>query len=238
MTRFPLLLLSALVAGCGATPSPAATAPAPQAPLPDDVTWVRGSAEYRAIALQVYRTATAVVLADAVGRRPGTWAVILDADETVLDNSEHERRIATAGVRFSDSSWVPWVRERRAPAVPGAVAFIGAVQGAGGVIAIVTNRADSLCGDTRTNLEAVGVRATVVLCKPAGPSDKNPRFAAIADGSAAASPGPLQVVAWVGDNIQDFPGRSQSDRDDDAALAPFGVRWFILPNPMYGSWQR
>jgi acid phosphatase len=228
--------LLVLAAACGGPPP--VTAPVPTAPLPDDVRWVRTSAEYRAIALQVYRNAGDAVLAAAADRLPGTWAVILDADETVLDNSEHERRIVLAGVSFSDSTWAPWVRERAAPAIPGAVEFIATVQRAGGVVAIVTNRADSLCADTRTNLEAAGVHADMVLCKPPGGSDKNPRFEAVAHGTAQGSPRPLTVLAWVGDNIHDFPGRSQADRDHPAALAPFGERWFVLPNPMYGSWQR
>jgi predicted secreted acid phosphatase len=46
------------------------------------------------------------------------------------------------------------------------------------------------------------------------------------------------VVAWVGDNILDFPGMTQAARGDPRALAEFGKRYFILPNPMYGSWQQ
>jgi 5'-nucleotidase (lipoprotein e(P4) family) len=233
MTR-PLLLLLACAA-CGA-PRPAVT-PSPQASQPKHVKWVRSAAEYPAIALQVYRTATTQVLAQARDQARGRWAVILDADETVLDNSEHERRVSARGLGFHDTTWVPWVREGAAPAIPGAVAFIRAVQSAGGRVAIVTNRADSLCAVTRTNLEQVGVRADLVLCKT-GPSDKNPRFEMVARGTAPGSDGPLAVLAWVGDNILDFPGMSQQARQDQAQLQPFGTRWFILPNPMYGSWER
>ena len=43
----------------------------------------------------------------------------------------------------------------------------------------------------------------------------------------------------VGDNVQDFPGLSQAIRKEgDEAFAPFGARFFVLPNPMYGSWDR
>jgi predicted secreted acid phosphatase len=82
------------------------------------------------------------------------------------------------------------------------------------------------------------VRADLVLCKSPGGSDKNPRFAMVERGTAPGAPGPLIVVAWVGDNIQDFPGMTQESRHNVAALEPFGSRWFILPNPMYGSWER
>ena len=236
MPRHASLLLLSLLAACS-TNRPAVT-PAPLATQPKHVKWVRASAEYPAVTLQVYQVATQQVLAQGRTLPAGRWAVILDADETVLDNSEHERRVSLAGTSFSDATWVPWVRERAAPAIPGAVEFIRAVQGAGGRIAIVTNRADTLCTDTRTNLEQVGIHADMVLCKPTGGSDKNPRFQQVERGTAQGSNGPLTVVAWVGDNILDFPGMSQDARNTPAALAPFGTRWFILPNPMYGSWER
>jgi predicted secreted acid phosphatase len=79
-----------------------------------------------------------------------------------------------------------------------------------------------------------------MLCKPdAGPSDKNARFESVARGTTPAGLPPLEVVAFVGDNIQDFPGQSQALRQEaDEAFAPFGTRFFVLPNPMYGSWER
>jgi predicted secreted acid phosphatase len=105
-------------------------------------------------------------------------------------------------------------------------------------VAIVTNRADSLCTPTRANLQAAGIEADVVLCQTPGQSDKNPRFERIQNGTAVAGVPALKVVAWFGDNILDFPGLSQAARNDPRALAEFGRRWFILPNPMYGSWQQ
>ena len=77
-----------------------------------------------------------------------------------------------------------------------------------------------------------------MLCRPdAGPSDKNPRFEAVARGTAGLPP--LDVVAFVGDNVQDFPELDQAIRArSDEAFAEFGGRFFMLPNPMYGSWER
>jgi predicted secreted acid phosphatase len=79
-----------------------------------------------------------------------------------------------------------------------------------------------------------------MLCKPdTGPSDKNPRFEAVARGTTPAGLPPLEVVAFVGDNINDFPGQSQAIRGQgDQAFTDFGERFFMLPNPMYGSWER
>jgi acid phosphatase len=178
------LVLLALLSACSSNRP--VTTPVPASAQPKHVKWVRSSAEYPAITTQVYRIATEQVLTQARALPSGGWAVILDADETVLDNSEHERRVSLAGTSFSDATWVPWVRERAATAIPGAVEFIRAVQAAGGRIAIVTNRADSLCADTRANLEQVGVRAEMVLCKPVGGSDKNPRFQAVESGTTLA----------------------------------------------------
>jgi len=61
----------------------------------------------------------------------------------------------------------------------------------------------------------------------------------VARGATPVGLPPLDIVAVVGDNIQDFPGQSQAIRKQgDEAFAPFGARFFVLPNPMYGSWER
>ena len=234
----PVLLVA--LGACAGQPAPE-TVPAPAqsatSQLPNDVRWVRTSAEWRALALQTYRLAGARAEELAKGRERGSWAVVLDADETVLDNSEYQRRLAVARARYADSTWALWVRERAAVAVPGAAEFTQRVRALGGRVAIVTNRADSLCVDTEANLRAVGAHADILLCKPRGGSDKNPRFRAVEQGSARPGDVPVAVLLFVGDNIQDFPGLSQRARDDAAALAPFGDRFFLLPNPMYGSWE-
>jgi predicted secreted acid phosphatase len=79
-----------------------------------------------------------------------------------------------------------------------------------------------------------------VLCKT-DPSNsyKDVRFEAVAAGRAPSPLPPLRVVMWVGDNIQDFPRLRQDIRTaSDSAFAEFGDRFIVLPNPMYGSWER
>lgn len=168
----------------------------------------------------------------------GTWAVILDADETILDNSEYERRLFVADTEYSDRTWAIWVNERAAPAIPGSVEFTRRVHELGGRVAIVTNRAQMFCDATRANIRSIGIDADVVLCQPPGESDKNPRFERIEQGNAASGVPALTVVAWVGDNIMDFPHLTQAVRAEPGGVADFGKRYFILPNPMYGSWQQ
>jgi 5'-nucleotidase (lipoprotein e(P4) family) len=229
-----------IVTGC-APHAPATTAPQPMASTTasarKDIHWVRSSAEYRGIALEVYRDAGEHLAALTRGMAAGSWAVILDADETVLDNSLHERRLADAGKSYNEVEWAVWVRERAATAVPGAVDFTRLVHELGGRIAIVTNRADSLCGPTRENLKKIGVTADIVLCQT-GPGDKNPRFQRVANGTAVVGIPALKVVEWIGDNIQDFPNLTQAIRTVADGYANFGVRYFLLPNPMYGSWEK
>jgi predicted secreted acid phosphatase len=113
------------------------------------------------------------------------------------------------------------------------------VRGLGGHIAIVTNRRVSECPDTEAVLQAQGLVYDVVLCRPDdGPSDKNSRFKAVARGTTPADLPPLEVVAYLGDNIRDFPGQSQTLRSQgEDAFEDFGARFFVLPNPMYGSWE-
>ena len=236
------LLLAA--AACGpaarapaAGPSPAAQAAAP-APLPNDVRWFRQSAEYRALARQAYRVAAERLPELTRGLPAGSWAVILDADETMLDNSEYERRLAVAHANYSDASWAAWVDERAAPPVPGGPAFTRRVHALGGRVVIVTNRAEALCGATRDNFARDSIETDLVLCQQGKESDKNPRFQRVEHGTAAPGTPALTVVEWLGDNILDFPNLSQAARHDPAALADFGRRYFILPNPMYGSWQQ
>ena len=161
-----LLLLTACASGTGQAPapSPEATAVAPVR-LPNDVHWVRSSAEYRAIFLQTYLVAGERLRELVAGREAGSWAVVLDADETVLDNSLFQKRLVESGAAYSEEIWNDWVREEAATALPGAVEFIRLARSLGGRVVIVTNRELVVCEETRRNLVAVGVEADAVLCR-------------------------------------------------------------------------
>lgn len=228
-----------LIATAACAPAHPPAAPAPEQDfrvLGREVHWVRTSAEYRALSEQVYTSAAERLEALAAGREPGTWAVIMDADETILDNSEFQRRLIEAGEEFEESAWDAWVLEEAAEAVPGSVEFTHLVHRLGGRVAVVTNRHEGICPPTRRNLEALGARADVVLCET-DTSQKEPRFRMVREGTTPASLPPLDVVLWIGDNIRDFP-----DLDQDLRAAPrealeaFGRTYFLLPNPQYGSW--
>lgn len=243
MRTAPILILA--LAGCMPTTT-AGPAPGPAPAVGDqetvdqrarEVQWFRSAAEYRAIALQVYRAASDRLRELEAPLTDGTWAVIMDLDETVLDNSEFEKRIAERGEAFTEEAWDVWVLEESASAIPGSAGFIALVHRLGGRVALVTNRHAGICPATESNLEKLGIDADVVLCET-DTSEKEARFRMVAEGTASPALGPLDVLLWVGDNIGDFPDLGQDLRDAPAAAyALFGDRYFVLPNPMYGSWM-
>ncbi|MCE5246814.1 5'-nucleotidase, lipoprotein e(P4) family [bacterium] len=260
VARFAALAAALLCAGCLASTTrpaavpPAASAPAAAsaptavpsaavpaakaAPISSGMRWFGYAAERRAIYLETYRTAAAAVERAAAGRAAGSWGVVLDIDETILDNSpwerEHERTGAPVEPSFGD-----WCRRAEARPLPGAKEFLARVRALGGRIDLVSNRDDEVCEATRRNLDAVGLPYDQILCR-VGTSDKNPRFAAVREGRAPSTLPAHEVVAYVGDNIQDFPGLEQAAAAaaGEDAYAPFGTAWFALPNPMYGSWEK
>ena len=244
----PVLLLCAL-GGCRSAaplpspgppqPPPAPAASRPATTDPDSIRWVRDAAEYRAAVVQAYRMATIHVETESRSRTAGSWAVVLDADETIISNLTYQEERARQGLVYTSESWNAWVKRRAATPLPGAAAFLARVRTLGGRIAVVTNRLQSECDDTAAVFARYQLAYDAMLCRPnGGPSDKNPRFEAVAAGQTRAGTSPLDVVAFVGDNIQDFPGLGQSVKDQgEAGLAAFGARFFVLPNPMYGSWQ-
>jgi acid phosphatase len=232
------LALLALV-GCREAQAPSGPVePASARPPSGAVHWLRSSAEYRALALQTWRAAAARLPALVGQREPGAWAVSVDADETILDNSPYQLQLAAAGRGHDPALWLEWCRRREAGAVPGAAEFLAEVRRLGGRIAVVTNRSQAVQADTEANLGALGLPFDVVLSRPEGSAgDKQPRWDALAAGSAASDLPPLEILLWAGDNVGDFPGLTQAARGENAALDPFGERFFVLPNPMYGSWE-
>ena len=248
-TFLPLLLLAA---GCATAPAPApagapatppgaaaTTTPGAVAPeeLTDDVRWVLSSAEYRAAVWQAFDLATERVEELAAGRQPGTWAVSVDADETLIGNVQYEVERHGHPVEFDPTAWTEWVQRRQAIALPGARQFAARVRELGGKVVVVTNRKDFEAADTEANLKALGLPYDLLLPRTAE-GDKEGRWEAVAAGTAAPGVPPLEIVLWVGDNIQDFPHLDQKlAQAPETALAPFGDRFILVPNPMYGSWK-
>lgn len=242
MKRLSWVGLVLVATGCAsATRAPVMATdapPPPHATLPAAIHWARNSAEHDMLFRQIYALAADRLRGMIPGRAAGSWAVILDADETVLDNSTYQKERAALGEGYTSESWNAWVRRVEATPLPGAADFIANVRALGGRVAIVTNRTEAVCPATRENLVRVGIVVDVVLCRPPESSDKNPRFRAVQQGTTGADLPPVDVLMWLGDNIQDFPGLDQNLRVMAGPSVPaFGDSYFLLPNPMYGSWE-
>jgi len=197
---------------------------------------MRNSAEYQAVMLQTYALASDRLRTLVADQDEGTWAVAVDADGTIRDNSPYARDLLLNGQELTDGNWDSWVARRAAPPLPGAVEFLELVHQLGGHIAIVTNRRSEHCADTRANFRVFDIPFDVMLCRE-DDRRKEPRWEMVEKGTASNDLPPLEIVLWLGDNIEDFPGLDQSIRQEDAAaFSKFGYRFFAVPNPTYGSW--
>jgi acid phosphatase len=235
---------------------PASSAPAAAEPRPDDrlhaLLWFQTSAEYRILAKNVYAQAKAALdraLADpawtaveAEGNFAGLPpAVIVDVDETVLDNSPYEAESVRLARQYEPVSWKAWIDKAAARAIPGAVDFARYAVSRGVTIFYVSNRVAQLEDPTRANLVAVGFPVTegidTVLLpgeKPDWVSDKTSRRAHVA--------ATHRVLLLIGDDLNDFTTGARTLPEERIAVAErhaarWGVSWFLLPNPDYGSWE-
>lgn len=244
--KAPAIVLSLfLVLGCSSNESPD-TQPDPETALPQveasdelprSVHWMRNSAEYRAVLRQTYSVAGHELRQAVETKQPGTWAVALDADETVISNSLYEKELRNSGRENNSENWHAWVIRQEAPPLPGAIEFLHLIRDLGGYIAIVTNRSAVDCPDTELNFQAFEIPYDVMLCKT-DDGEKEPRWEMVEKGTASESMPPVEIVMWLGDNIKDFPNHDQTLRFGEQSLyVDYGTRYFIMPNPMYGSWQ-
>jgi len=240
VTRLAAAMVPLLLVGCASTaPSPDTASPVGEQPvLSEAANWSRSSAEHEAVFQQIYRLA-AIRLEELTGDlEPGTWAVSLDGDETVIDNSLYQKEISLVGEKYTKETWDAWVRRLEAPALSGALEFLGLIHDRGGKIVIVTNRDEPYCELTREDFRRHGIPFDLMLCRIDGKSEKGPRWEAVRTGKASPELPPLEIVMWLGDNINDFPGLDQQLRHAPPEdFKAFGDRYFIFPNPMYGSWE-
>ena len=202
--------------------------------------WMRTSAEYRALAYQGYNVAmNAVKMAvtdPSHQRKP--LAIVLDADETVVDNTKlMGESIVNGNGRFDAPWWRQAVHQGKSQAMPGAVEFLNEVHKQGVEIFYVSNRYAPVNLDvTIQNFKELGFPSIdkdhVLLFEK--DSDKQPRFDMIAK--------KYYVVVYMGDNAGDFPigtkGKTPAERNSiiDAHKEDFGTTFVVFPNPAYGSW--
>src|SRR6185503_18929011 len=145
--------------------------------------WYRRSAERRALAAQAYSIAVDKLQAKVTAGITGAWGVVLDIDETTLNNSTYQQERMDLGLGYSPASWTDWVNRKAATPLDGVVDFTNRVKTLGGKVVFVSNRMQATeCGPTATNLDSAGIPHDAMLCKT-DTSDKNPRFAAVTNGT-------------------------------------------------------
>lgn len=200
--------------------------------------WLHTSAEYQAIVRQTYTLASELIRDLAEGHEPGTWAVALDADYTVISNSLYEWESEINNLESTPERWEAWIKRQESPPLPGVIEFLEEVHELGGHIAIVTNRYLAECPDTEANFRKYAIPYDIMLCR-GEEREKEPRWEAIQDGTALPELPPLEIVMWIGDNIRDFPQLDQGLRfENDENFSLFGTQYLLLPNPVFGSWMK
>lgn len=227
----------------------------------DATLWMQSTAEYPALVEQTYRLAAQQLpgmlgapprqgaienTEDAVGKMP---AIILDIDETVLDNGPWQALSIIQGAHtMGKDSWDQWIMAHKARALPGALDYVRYARKLGVEVFYVTNRRCTAPGNcpqqvaTITNLRNLGfpdVDDGHVLMNREHrdwTSEKTGRRVSIAE--------KFRIVQIIGDDLADFiPGIKSAGLDQRVLLAAqnrfrFGQSWFLLPNPVYGSWKQ
>lgn len=201
--------------------------------------WYQQSAEMHACYYQAYHMAQLALdnnLLNYKGdKRP---AVVLDIDETVLDNSPFEAGMLAANLPYSDSLWKVWTDRAEAAPLPGAVEFISYAKQKGADVFFISNRKDNERARTLQNLAAAGMptdSAFLLTIAPGESSCKDLRRQKVSETH--------EILLFVGDALGDYT--SLFDRRDaslalslaDSLQADFGTRFIMLPNPMYGEWE-
>lgn len=228
-----------LLAGLVATPALADNPPLAEL-------WFQTSAEYRAMSYQTYRTAELqfdrwaqllVKRGDGKAYLPGSdkpVAIVLDLDETVIDNSGFQAYCVQNGMLYNDELWKIWIEfqgqnEAAGPAVPGAPEFLKKVEAMGVTPIYISNRTAGQEAPTAKVLERHGINVENInermllrfgskeetargeaVMKAHGIKAGSEEAAAVSKGEGKKEARRLQVsdkynvVAYFGDQLGDF----------------------------------
>lgn len=219
------------------------------------ILWMQTSAEFDSLCRMIYKSAGEAVdkaLADPAwtasleqvqtgGFAELPPAVILDLDETVIDNTPYQALMAKLGKEFDAKAWNEWVAKGTAAALPGAVDFLKGLDAKSIAIYYITNRDSAGEKQTVANLVHLGIPVDSaggnVLSRNeqlGWGSDKSSRRAEVAKTH--------RIILLIGDDLGDFVSGARDLPVKRIELARshadmWGNRWFVLPNPLYGSWE-
>tara|TARA_B100000945_G_C20357556_1_gene585431 strand:+ start:326 stop:994 length:669 start_codon:yes stop_codon:yes gene_type:complete len=204
--------------------------------LPNDVRWVRESKEYVALCNQVYANAIDK-LQDTISPNNyslniinNNYAVVMDLDETVLDNSDYQVELYNKNEKYNPDSWDDWVVKEDAKLVPGAYDYISFLRNHNIQIIFISNRMHKRLQETKNNMLELGIYSDndIYLLRLDRADKKTIRRAEIFN-STGRMKGfkQFEIIQYLGDAIGDF------EVDN---LDRFGLDQFVFPNPMYGKW--
>ena len=215
--------------------------------------WMQNAVEYKANSAALYALATlrldqaladpkwTAALEQGAGYEGKPPAVVLDVDETVLDNSEYQAWIVENDEHYGSKTWATFVATETSDPIPGSLDFISYAASKGVTVFYVSNRKGPEEAPTRANLAKLGYpiddkEDTVLMRgeKEEWTSDKGSRRAAIAER--------YRIVLLIGDNLGDFVDNVEVAEDQrlklyEANAARWGRDWIMLANPSYGSWE-
>jgi len=210
---------------------------APKEKLPSNIRWVKESKEYEILCRDSFYRASECILVNtglikvqSSKVKNDRIAVVVDLDETILDNSDYQVERWEAGLNFTQESWSKWVNRREAKLVPGAGEFLLKTRKLGVRIIFLSNRMANNLEPTKQNLKTLDVmgESDIFLLRQNLSDTKEIRRQEVLRGTGRMKEfGSFNVVAYLGDQIGDFP----NDRVEE-----FGRKYFLFPNSMYGKW--
>ncbi|PEA56732.1 5'-nucleotidase, lipoprotein e(P4) family [Bacillus pseudomycoides] len=198
--------------------------------------WYQTSGEAKALYHQGYNIGTQKLDAALAKGTSKKRAVVLDLDETVVDNSPHQAMSVKTGKGYP-YKWDDWINKAEAEALPGAIDFLKHAESKGIDIYYISNRKTNQLDATIKNLERIGApQATKehILLQDPKEKGKEKRRELVSSTH--------DIVLLFGDNLSDFigfDGLSTQDRNKkvEELKAQFGEKFIVFPNPMYGDWE-
>jgi len=200
--------------------------------------WFQSSPESKALYYQGYNIAMMRLEQFASVKSQKPKAVVVDIDETMLDNSPFQAQEIKENKEFSSEFWNAWSALGSAKALPGAAEFSRLCDSLDVTLFYVSNRKTNELDATIKNLDSLGfafAKPEYFLLKESE-SSKKARREKISE--------KYDIVMLVGDNLCDFSEAFESRGDDwgvslvEQYKNEFGKRYIILPNPMYGDWEK
>lgn len=209
----------------------------PQSFMVGATLWVQNAAEHRALSYQAFNLAKLRLNNDLkYAKRNKRRAVVVDVDETVLDNSPFQAKLILESESFNGENWKEWLDAANAKALPGGVEFLTWADSQGVEVIYITNRSIKSFDTTYKNLKDAGypIKKENLLMKTTK-SSKDSRRAHVRE--------KYYIVLLMGDQLGDFEGVFDAKALDaratlvDSKKSAFGKKFIVLPNPLYGAWE-